>query len=90
LIDRGDIIKKKKEYETIGFRVYLYHGFNPSQEARGTVALLDMKGTQIDKENYNHWDEIPQKMRRLLMRNKKSDDFFRRRCKVNGKYVKEI
>ena len=86
----SDTIKKKEEYETIGFRVYLYHGFNPSQEARGTVALLNKKGTQIDKAAYNHWDEIPQMMRRLLRRNKNKDKFFKRRCKISGKVVKEI
>lgn len=70
--------------------MYLYGGFTPSQEARGVVALLNKNGKQIDKETYNHWDEIPQKMRRLLNRNKKDDDFFTRTCWVGKTAVKDI
>lgn len=80
----------KKEYRTIGFRVYLYGGFNPAQEARGTIALLDKTGKQVEQLTYNHWDEIPQRMRRLLNKHKKENNYFRRTCWVGDTPVKDV
>lgn len=56
----------KKEYGTLGFRIYLYDRGPAGQEAKGNIALLDESGKQIAQKTFNHWDEIPSGMRKLL------------------------
>ncbi len=52
------------------FMVYLYEDGVPSSDAIGTIAFYDKGENQIgDVESFNHWDEIPKGMRKLLRKN---------------------
>lgn len=57
----------KKELETLGFRIYLYDTGPAGQSAKGKIAFLDKGDTQKKQKTFNHFDEIPGVMRKLLM-----------------------
>jgi hypothetical protein len=69
----------KKRYATLRFMVYLYDNGLPNEEAQGTVAFYDRGEKQISKQTFNHWDEIPSGMRKLM---KKAGYF--KRTDANG------
>ena len=57
--------------------IYLYLGGTPTEEAKGTIAFYDKGEKQIgNTKSFNHWDEIPKGMRKLIEENgyvKRSD-----------------
>ena len=49
------------------FMIYLYQGGSPTEDAKGTIAFLDKGEQQIGNvKSFNHWDEIPRGMRKLI------------------------
>ena len=56
--------------KTIGFRVYLHNRGRANDTAKGNVVLLDADGLQTygksGQRTFNHWDEIPKAMRKLI------------------------
>jgi len=59
---------KRKNLETIGFRVYVFKGGPLNDEIKGRVALLDKSGKHVDNEMFNHWDELIKAIRTLMRR----------------------
>ena len=56
----------KKARTCMRFMVYLYPDGTPSDEAIGKIEFLDKGDKQINQKSFNHWDEIPRGMRKLL------------------------
>lgn len=56
----------KKEFKTLGFRIYLFEGGTVDQEARGTLVFFGNGETEIGRKMFNHWDEISNGMRKLI------------------------
>ena len=48
------------------FTVYLYPDGTPTEDAIGTIAFLDKGNKQLSQKSFNHWDEIPRGMRKLV------------------------
>lgn len=48
------------------FTVYLYQDGSPTEDAIGTIAFLDKGEKQLSQKTFNHWDEIPKAMRKLV------------------------
>jgi len=57
----------KKERTCMRFTIYLYSDGTPNSDAIGTIAFLDKGETQVGNvKQFNHWDEIPKGMRKLI------------------------
>jgi hypothetical protein len=46
--------------------IYLYNGGTPNEEAKGHIAFYDKGETPTAKKAFDHWDEIPSGIRKLL------------------------
>lgn len=60
------MVKPKKEYATIGFRIYLFKRGNIGADIKGRLVSLGTGDKEIGHEMFNHWDDIQSGMRKLL------------------------
>jgi hypothetical protein len=65
-IETKVIEMSKKRYSTLQFMVYLYDNGLPNEEAQGAMAFYDRGKKQISQQTFNHWDEIPGGIRKLM------------------------
>ncbi len=56
----------KKARTCMRFTIFLYQDGTPTADAIGTIAFLDKGEKQISQKMFNHWDEIPRGMRKLI------------------------
>ncbi len=59
-------MEEKEEYATIGFRIYLFKGGNIGDDVKGALVSLGTGDKEIGRKMFNHWDEIPSGIRKLL------------------------
>jgi hypothetical protein len=49
------------------FKIFLYQEGTPNEDAKGTIVFLDKGEKQTGAtKSFNHWDEIPRGIRKLL------------------------
>lgn len=62
----------RKPQEAYEFRLYIFKKARYDLSSlKGTIALLDNRGKQIDRTVFNHSDEISGKLRKMLRKHKK-------------------
>ena len=63
----------RKPQDAYEFRLYVFKNSKYDLNAlKGTIALLDPNGKQLDRTVFNHSDEISAKLRKMLRKHKRT------------------
>lgn len=63
----------RKPQDAYEFRLYVFKKAKYDLNAlKGTIALLDPNGKQLDRTVFNHSDEISAKLRKMLRKHKRT------------------
>ena len=63
----------RKPQDAYEFRLYVFRKAKYDLSAlKGTIALLDPNGKQVDRTVFNHSDEIASKLRKMLRKHKRT------------------